>query len=67
MLSIKMTITGSVEIKVSWNKSYDVIICLDGVINKVLSDNLNHIVEMVMWPKFVNSSISIREGINHPE
>ena len=43
-----MAITGSVEIKVSWNKSYDVIICVDGVINKVLSHNLNHIVEMVM-------------------
>ena len=48
MLSIKMAITGSVEIKVSWNKSYDVIICVDDAINKVLSDNLNHIIEMVM-------------------
>ena len=43
-----MAITGSVEIKFSWNKSYDVIICVDDAINKVLSHNLNHIVEMVM-------------------
>ena len=31
--------------------------------NKILSPESNYIVNIVMWPKFGNSSISMREAI----
>ena len=49
------------EINVIWNKGYDVIIYVHDVINQVLLRDLNHIVDVVMWPKFGNSSIYMRE------
>ena len=33
------------------------------VTNQILSRDLNFIVDVVMWPKFHNSSISMREVI----
>ena len=51
------------KIKISQNKGYDVIIFDYDVTNKILSSDSNHIVDVVMWPKFGNSSISIREVI----
>ena len=49
--------------KVFWDKVYDVIIFAHNVTNKILSHDLNYIVDVVMWPKFGNSSISVREII----
>ena len=43
------------------NKGYDVIIPVDDVNNNILSRGLNYIVDVFMWPKFGNSSISMRE------
>ena len=40
--------------------SYDVITAVHGVTNKILSCDSNYIVNVVMWPKFGNSSISMR-------
>ena len=34
---------------------------LHDVANKILSGDSNFIVDMVMWPKFGNSNISMRE------
>ena len=51
------------KIKVFWKNSYDVIIYVHDVTNKILSRDSNYIVDVVMWPKFGNSSISIREVI----
>ena len=48
---------------VFWNKDYDVIIPVDDVNRKILSSGSNYIVDMFMWPKFGNSSISVREVI----
>ena len=48
---------------VFWKKSYDVIISVPGVTSKILSLESNYIEDVVMWPKFGNSSISIREVI----
>ena len=48
---------------VFWNKDYDVIIPVDGVTNKILSHDSNYMVDVLMWPKFGNSSISMREVI----
>ena len=62
-MSAKMATPGLLKITVFWNKGYDVIIPVDNVTNKVLSRDSNHIVDVFMWPKFGNSSISMREVI----
>ena len=63
MMSAKMATPGLLKITVFWNKGYDVIIPFDNVTNKILSRDSNHIVDVFMWPKFGNSSISRREVI----
>ena len=62
-MSAKMATLGLLKIKLFWNNSYDVIISGDDVINKILSCDSNYIVDVFMWPKFGNSSISMREVI----
>ena len=64
MVSAKIVVTpGLLKIKAFWNKGYDVIISVHEVTNKILSRDSNYIVDLVMWPKFGNSSISMREVI----
>ena len=50
-------------LKVFWKKGYDVIIYVHDATNKILSCNSNYIVNVVMWPKFGNPNISMREVI----
>ena len=63
MMSAKMATPSLLKITIFWNKGYDVIISVDYVTNKNLSRDSNHIVDVFMWPKFGNSSISMREVI----
>ena len=63
MMSAKMITQALLKIKVFWNKGYDVIIPVDDVTSKILSHDSNYIVDVFMWPKFGNCSISIREVI----
>ena len=63
MMPAKMASPGLLKITVFWNKGYDVIISVDDVTNKILSRDSNYIVDLFMWPKFGNSSISMREVI----
>ena len=63
MMSAKMATPGLLKITVFWNKGYDVIISVDDVTNKILSRDSNYIVDVFMWPKFGNSSISMRKVI----
>ena len=63
IMSAKMATPGLLKIKVFWNKIYDVIIFVHDVTNKILSHDSNYVVDLVMWPKFGNSSISMREVI----
>ena len=63
MMSAKMATPDLFKTTVSWNKGYDVIIPVDDVTDKILSRNSNYIVDMFMWLKFGNSSISMREAI----
>ena len=58
-----MATLGLLEIKVFWKKVYDVAISVHHFINKISSRDLNYIVDLLMWPKFGNSSISMREII----
>ena len=63
MMSARMATPGLLKIKVFWNKDYDVINCVHEVTNKFLSRDSSYIVDVVMWPKFGNTSISMREVI----
>ena len=63
MMSVKMATLGLLKTKVFWNKGYDVIISGHDVIRKILSSDSNYIVNVLMWPRFGNSSIFMREGI----
>ena len=58
-----MATPGLLKIMVFWNKFYDVIIRIDDVTNKILSRDSNYVVGVIMWPKFGNSSISMKEVI----
>ena len=63
MMSTKMATLGLFKIKVFWKKGYDVIIFVYDVINKNLSSDSNYVIDVVMWPKFGNSSTSMRKVI----
>ena len=58
-----MATLGLLKKKLILNKGYGAIISVYYVINKILLPDSNHIVDVVMWQKFGNSSISIKEVI----
>ena len=62
MISAKIATLGLFKIKVFWNKGYDVISVHD-VTDKILSRDSNYVVDVVMWPKFGNYNVSMREVI----
>ena len=49
------------KIKAFRNKGYDAIISIHEAINKILLRDSNYIVDVVMWPKFGYSNISMKE------
>ena len=61
MMSAKVAPTVLLKVKVFQNRCYDVIIFVHDVTNKILSRDSNYIIDVVMQPKFCNSSISMRE------
>ena len=63
MMSAKMATPGLLKTMVLWNKGYDVIILAHDVTDKILSRDSSYFVDVVIWPKFGNSSISVREVI----
>ena len=63
LMSAKMATPGLRKIKVFWKEGYDVINSVSDVTNKILSRDSNHIVDVVMRPKFGNCSISMRAVI----
>ena len=52
-----MATLGLLKMKVFWNKCYDVIISVYGVINKNLSRDSNYIVDVVMRPSLVTLAL----------
>ena len=62
-MSAKLVTPVLLKIKIFRNKGYDVIITDYDITYKILSRDSNHIVDLVMCPKFGNSSISMREVI----
>ena len=63
MMAAKLATLDLPKIKVLWNKGYNVLIFVHDVTNKILLLELNDTVDSVIWPKFGNSSISMREVI----
>ena len=64
MMSAKMATPGLLKIKVFSDRGYDIIISIrDAVTDKILSLDSNYTEDVVVWPKFGNSSISMREDI----
>ena len=62
-MSANLATLDLLKMRVIWNEGYGAIINVHDVTNKTLSHDSNYIVDMVMWPKFGNSSISMREVI----
>ena len=63
MMSARMATLDLFKMRIFWNKGYYVIYSVYEVTDKISSHNPNYIVDVVMWPKFGNSSICIREII----
>ena len=63
MMSAKMATPAPLKTMAFWSKGYDVIISVVDVSN-ILWHYSNYIVDVFMWPKFDNSSISMREVIS---
>ena len=63
MMSANMATLGLLKIKVFENKGYDTLIFVHDVTSKFLSRDSSYIADVVMWAKFANSSISIKEII----
>ena len=63
MMSAKLATLGILKIKIFWDKGYDVIAAVHVVTNNILSGDSNYIVDVVMWPKFGNCSISMKEVV----
>ena len=60
MMSAKSATVSHPKIKVFWSKGYGVMISVHDF-TKFLSPHLKYIIDVVMWPKFGNSSISIKK------
>ena len=56
-----MADTNLLKIMTFWNEGSDIIISVDDVTSKILLGDSNYIVDVFMWPKFGNSSISVTE------
>ena len=65
MLSAKTATPGFIKIGVFWNKVYDVIIFVHGVNTRFSSRDPIDIIDVVMWPKFGNCSISMRKNYHN--
>ena len=53
MMSAKMATLGLLEIKIFWNKGYDVLNFVNEVTNKILSGESNYIVDVIMWQSLI--------------
>ena len=63
MMLAKMATPGFLKTKILKKKAYDVITFAHDVTNTILSRDSNYNVNVIMWPKFGNSIISVREVI----
>ena len=62
-MSAKLATPGFLKVKIFQNKGYDVTFLDFNVTSKILSRDSNYIIDVFIWTKFGNYSISIREVI----
>ena len=62
-MSGKMATLELLKINLFWNKDYDVIFFVYGVTRNILSRDTSYIVDVIVWPKLGNFSISKRKVI----
>ena len=63
MMSAKLATLDFFKIKEFWNKGYDVVISSYDVTNKIAIHDSKYILDKVIWPRYGNASISIKEVI----
>ena len=63
MISAKMATPDRLKIRILWKKGYDVIFFVHDATNKILSCDSNYIIDVVMWSKLGNFSISMGKFI----
>ena len=63
MMSAKLPTVDLLKTKAFWYKGCDLVISVHDACKRLLSRYWNYIVNLVMWPKFGNCSITIREVI----
>ena len=61
IIAAKLAFLSLLKITEFQNKGYDVIISVHDVTNTILSGDSNYAVGVVIWLKFDNSTISMRE------
>ena len=62
-ISSEIATLGLFKLEIFWNNGYEIITLVHDDTNKLFLDQSNHIVDVIMWPKFGNSGISMREVI----
>ena len=65
LMSAKLTTVGLLKVKVFWDKGYAILISIYDVTSNLLLRDSNYIADVVMWPKFDNSTFSMKEVIVH--
>ena len=63
MVSAKIAALGLIQLKIFWNKSNNVKIFVYEVTKKIFLRESNYIVDVVMWPKLGDCSISMGEVV----
>ena len=63
MMPEKLATLGFLKILIFWNKGYESIISVYYITNKKLSRDSNYSVDVLVWTKFSNSNISMRDII----
>ena len=59
----KLATSCLLKTKIFWKKGYDVVIFFHDVTSKILSHESNYIVDVAIWSKFGDSSISMWDDI----
>ena len=63
LISAKLTTLSLLKVKIFWDKGYAILISIHDVTNNLLLHDSNYIADVVMWPKFDNSTLSMKEVI----
>ena len=63
MMKVKLAMLSGLKTKLFWSKCYEVINSVSDLTSKTLPCEWTCIIDLVIWPKFGNANISMREVI----